>query len=155
MAVTFDGAIRLIQVDDGVEELDVQSDLYGAWKNWVVQPGNAGYAPAFRTVGGDPTTAGKQLGATYFLTNGWRIRPQEADHRLIVTGNLYTEEGDSPFLPTLGPYTVAIISEVSNLTDSISLLVSKEALEAAKVGPDLIFVAGKPYVKISEPDLYG
>lgn len=149
--VSFDGTSRLIQVDAGVTSLDVGVDLYGDWKEWVLLPGNAGYAPAFRTVGGDPTTAGKTLGATFFLINGWRIRPDETDHRLIVAGNLYTEEGDNPFLSTLGPYTVTIVSEVSNLVDSISVLVDR----AMTLSPELIFVNGRPYLKISDPDLYG
>jgi len=117
--VTFNGVTRLIQVNAGITALDVKIDLYSDYKEWLLLGTNLQYPIAMRAVGGDPTTAGKQLGSTFFLTSGWRIRPDEADHRLIVTGNLYTEEGDSPFLATLGPYTVAITSEVSNLTDTI------------------------------------
>ena len=71
-----------------------------------------------RSVGGDPISDVKQLGATYFLTNGWRIRPAEWNHRLSIIGNLYTEEGDSPYVSTLGAYSVMLISEVSTLVEA-------------------------------------
>jgi hypothetical protein len=72
-----------------------------------------------RFVGGDPISATKNLGLTFFMINGWRIRPQEADHRLTVIGNLYTDPaGFSPFVSTLGVYNVTIEMQVSNLSDS-------------------------------------
>ena len=87
--VTFDGENRLIYVNEGVTELDVQIDLYSAWKEWMVQyPEHAGFLPAMRVVGGDPIGPGRALGATYFLTNGWRLRTWEGDHRLVILGNL-------------------------------------------------------------------
>lgn len=156
--VTFDAVNRLILVNDGITELDVGTDLYSAWKEWMQQrPEHAGFLPAFRTVGGDPIGPGRSLGGTYFLVNGWRIRTWEGDHRLVVLGNLYTEEGDPPFVPTVNPFTITIESTVSNLVDRIgvSVLIDQEAWTAAKVAPDLIFVGGKPYVKLSDPDLYG
>jgi hypothetical protein len=60
------------------------------------------------------------LGLTYFLLNGWKIRPYEATHVFSVNGNLYSEDGTSPFLPTIGGYNVTIISSVSNLVEAIS-----------------------------------
>lgn len=120
MKVSFDGPNRLIIVNNGIFELDVETDIYSDWKEWSVIGDNGKYLPAVRTVGGDPTTAGLALGATFFLINGWRIRSWEGDHRLQVAGNLYTEEGDSPYVPVLGPYTVTIESRISNLIDGLS-----------------------------------
>jgi len=41
-----------------------------------------------------------------FLQNGWRVRPMEANHALIITGNLFVAEGGSPLVNTLGSYNV-------------------------------------------------
>lgn len=120
--VTFDGINRLVLVNDGVTEIDVEVDLYSDWKEWVTLYDHGKFLPAFRAVGGDPTTAGRALGATFFLINGWRIKTWEGDHRLVVTGNLYTEEGEPPFVPVEGPYTTIIESNVSNLVDRLSRL---------------------------------
>lgn len=122
MKVSFDGPNRLMVVNHGVLEIDVEVDLYSEWKAWKLLGDNGKYLPAMRTVGGDPTTAGRALGATFFLSNGWRVRSWEGDHRLSVTGNLFTEEGESPFVPVLGPYTAVIESSVSNLVDRLTRL---------------------------------
>lgn len=156
--VTFDGVHRLIYVNHGETELDVGIDLYSAWKEWQMQ-GNTQFAPAFRTVGGDPIGPGRALGATYFMTNNWRVRTWEGNHRLVVVGNLYTEEGDPPFVPTINPWTIRIESTVSNLIDRITsevdVLIDMEAWQAAKISPDIVFVRGRPFVKLANPDLYG
>ena len=120
--VTFDGPNKLMLVNEGVTELDVEVDLYSDWKEWASLYDHGKYLPAMRTVGGDPTTGGRALGATYFLMNGWRVRTWEGDHRLTVTGNLYTEEGDPPFIPVTGPHTTIIESNVSNLVDRLTRL---------------------------------
>ena len=120
--VTFDGPNKLMLVNEGVLELDVEVDLYSDWKEWSTLYDHGKYLPAMRTVGGDPTTGGRALGATFFLMNGWRVRTWEGDHRLTVTGNLYTEEGEPPFVPVVGPYTTIIESNVSNLVDRLSRL---------------------------------
>jgi hypothetical protein len=119
MTVTFDGANRRIICQPGTTSLDVKSDLYSAWKVWVIQGSNARFPPAFRAVGGDPTVAGQALGSTFFLTNGWRIRPQEADHTLAITGNLYTEEGDDPIVPTTGSWRILVRINNTNLIDQV------------------------------------
>lgn len=118
--VTFDGPNKLMLINAGVTDIDVEVDLYSDWKEWVRVRDRAKYEMAMRTVGGDPTTGGRALGATFFLMNGWRIRTWEGDHRLVVNGNLYTDEGDPPFIPVIGPYTTIIESNVSNLIDRLS-----------------------------------
>lgn len=117
--VTFDGSNKLIIVDPGVTELDVKVDLYSDWKEWSLLSDNLKYEPAFRAVGGDPISDTRNLGATFFLINGWRIRPDEADHRLIITGNLFTDPaGFSPVVSTLGNFSVIVEYSVSNLVDA-------------------------------------
>lgn len=119
--VTFSGEQRLILVEPLVYSLDVKADIYSAWKFWVTQGDNTKFLPALRTVGGDPLVGGQYLGATFFLTNGWRIRTWEGNHTLSVVGNLYTEEGTSPFVQTLGNWNVLIELIKSNLVDSLEV----------------------------------
>lgn len=118
---SFTGTTKIITPADppvgGVINIDVQ-DLYSRWVDWLLTSDNSKYLVAMRVVGGDPLPGSKQLGLTYFLTNGWRIRPYEASHTMNIDGNLYTEEGVSPFIPTVGTYNVTIINSVSNLVDS-------------------------------------
>lgn len=120
--VTFDGPNSLILVNTGVTTLQVETDLYSDWKEWATLYDHGKYLPAFRSVGGDPTSGGRALGATFFLTNGWRVKTWEGDHRLTVEGNLFTEEGEPPFVPVEGPYTTIIESSVSNLIDGLPRL---------------------------------
>lgn len=121
--VTFDPTTRIIQVDqapvDGVVDLDVKIDLYSDGKeDWVSEANLIPYPFPIRSVGGDPLPGDKALGATFFLDSTWKIRPYEGSHVLNVNGNLYSEDGTSPFTPTIGSYNVTIISAVSSLVDS-------------------------------------
>jgi hypothetical protein len=118
--VTFDGENRLILIEDNVTELDVRLDIYSAWKLWVQDEG-ANWIQAMRSVGGDPITAGQSLGGTFFLMNGWRIQPWPGVYRLLVSGNLYTEEGDDPFIPADGvDNNITINLITSNIIDLIN-----------------------------------
>jgi hypothetical protein len=117
----FDGANRLIVLTLGTTAF-AASDLYSKWKEWVAA-GNASFPPAFRTVGGDPLGGGVAAGDYYFLNNvdGWRIRPQEANHELVVSGNLFGEDANLPvFTPTLGSFNVLIQRSVSQLTQTVA-----------------------------------
>lgn len=122
--VLFDGPNRIITVIDDVGNLEMELDvveIYSEWKVWCQANSgdNLRYLPAFSFVGGDPISATQSLGITYFLENGWRVRPAEKNHKLTIIGNLFTrEEGESVFLPTLGSFTVNTETRVSNLVDS-------------------------------------
>jgi hypothetical protein len=110
MAITFDGAERLITLTAGTVTLDVH-DLYSRWKDWNKTGDNAKYAIAFETVGGDDIDlgAGTKVPLYAFLVNGWRIKPQEASHTLNVTaGILLVDGGGDPFVNTTGSYIVRI-----------------------------------------------
>jgi hypothetical protein len=112
MKVTFDGAAKLIIVDEDITALDVQADLYSTWKEWTLEGSNAKYLSALRTVGGDPTVGVKAVAPYFFLQNGWKIRPYEGDHTLVITGNLFVDEpetyGSSITVPTVGYHQVLV-----------------------------------------------
>lgn len=110
MAITFDGPNKLLILSSGTTELNVP-DAYSRWKDWVLLSDNSKYAQAFAPVGGDPIDAGAGSSIPFydFLVNGWRVRPQEANHTLTVTGGvLLVDGGGDPFVNTVGAYVVRI-----------------------------------------------
>lgn len=127
--VIFDGENRLIYIDPSVDIIDVQIDLYSAWKEWMIvsqqASGATKWVAAMRSTGGDPTATGN-LGRTFFLINGWRIF---LDHGVRFVGNLLEEGGDSPFVLEEGVQIA--ISEVSNLVVETSGNVAAGALAQA------------------------
>ena len=119
--VTFDGPNKIIIVNEGVTALDFREDVYSAWKEWIKDPTqiNSKWEPAISAVGGDPLPGDRQLGTTYFLDNGWRMRTWEGDHELTVTGNFFTREGVPAFVPTLNPWTITINLNTATLVETI------------------------------------
>lgn len=127
--VTFDGPNRLILVNEGVTELNIRTDVYSAWKEWVNILGstdhleNPGFPQAMSVVGGEPIPTG-QLGSTFFLENGWKIKPYPGNYRLIITGNLFAVDGSDPFIPAdvilTEPNNITINLNTSNLVDLIN-----------------------------------
>jgi hypothetical protein len=67
--VTFDGPNRLIIVNNGEEDINIEQDVYSDWKEWSALRDHLKFYPALRTVGGHPTVAGDSLGATFFTIN--------------------------------------------------------------------------------------
>lgn len=120
--VTFDGANKLIIVNNNVLSLDVQNDIYSSWKEWVRVQENAKYVQALTAIGGDPITDTASVGITYFLENGWRIRPWVGNYTLNVDGNLYTREpGQNPFVQPELKSNITIATNRSNLVDIVDL----------------------------------
>ena len=115
LKVSFDGATKLITINSNESVIDVREDLYSAWKLWALTRDNLKYIAAMRTVGGDPTTAGEFLGATFFVTNGWRIVLTNAT---TIEGNIFSDDFDTPYTTEEG--VVVAFSKVSNLIDQIS-----------------------------------
>lgn len=115
---TFDGPNTTITLDSGVTLVDAV-EIYSAWKEWVKLPGNAGFLPAFRVIGGDPLGPGLFAGSYFFLQNqfGWRIKPPEEDIIITLTGNVYAEATATPiFSGTTGSFNTSIRLQTSSLT---------------------------------------
>lgn len=106
--VTFDGENKLITATSGTTTIDVKEDLYSSWKEFVGESDNSKYLPAFRVVGGEPIEGQNTITPYFFLLNGWRFRPQEADHNLTVNGILLVDGGGEPIIPTTGTYRVLV-----------------------------------------------
>jgi hypothetical protein len=105
--------------------LDVGADLYSLWKDWVLL-NNAGFAPAFRTFGGDPTSAGQFAPKFYFLLNNWRVY---VDGTIVPTVdvalNLYVEGGGDPFVKVNG-------ATVNNKLSDIPVIQSGSGLDTTQ-----------------------
>jgi len=108
--VVFNGATKIIQINSGITTLSVRV-LWTLWVDWFLTSDNSKFLPAFKSVGGDDIDAsqGTKIPIYSFLENGWKIKPQEANHTLTITdGILLVNGGGDPFINTLGAYTVRI-----------------------------------------------
>lgn len=129
--VTFDGIRKLIIINEGVTEIDVQRDIYSAWKEWVLTDTNAKYLQAINTVGGEPTVAGQRLDVTYFLINGWKLRPQPGSYTLNIIGNLFDIDGGAIFIPAeINP----LFPNNINITTNTSVIVRQVSADAIEGG---------------------
>lgn len=122
--VTFDGINKLIIINDGVTQIDIQRDIYSAWKEWVLLEINSRFEQALNTVGGEPTVAGQFLDVTYFLINGWKLKPYAGSYNLNLIGNIFDIDGGdikisadiNPLFPnnlTINTNTSVIVRQVT------------------------------------------
>jgi hypothetical protein len=110
MAYIFDGISKTITLTTGTTSVSVR-DLWSRWVDWFLTGDNSKFLPAFTNVGGDDIdiSQGTKIPIYSFLMNGWRLRPQEANHTLSINdGILLVNGGGDPFINTTGAYIVRI-----------------------------------------------
>jgi len=107
--VTFDGPNRIIRINYGVTYLEVQKDIYQAWKEWATysEAYNAKYMKAIEVVGGEFISEGKQIATYFFLINGWRVQTYPWNHEIELDGTLLVEGGQPVFLPHPEGYSIS------------------------------------------------
>lgn len=105
MAITFDAVNKRIILDSS---LVTTGQIYSRWKEWVRAGDNAKFLPAFRVIGGDPLGGDLYVSLYLFLVNGWRVRPMESNHTLVIEGNISVDGGGDPVVPTLGSFRVLV-----------------------------------------------
>lgn len=103
MAITFDPSARRIILDANEH---TAGEIWSRWYDWFVTGDNSKHPVAFRQVGGDDLGGGLFIPVYFFLLNGWRVRPREANHSLVITGNLFVDGGGNPLVNTLGSFNV-------------------------------------------------
>jgi hypothetical protein len=122
--VTFDGGNRLILINPGELLIDVQQDIYSAWKEWSLLETNTKWLQALDTVGGEPTVAGQFLDVTYFLINGWKIKPYPGSYSLNLIGNIFDIDGGDIKVPgdinPLYPNNISINTNTSVIVRQVS-----------------------------------
>ena len=105
MAITLDPATKRIILDSASV---TAKDIFRAWADWMLLSDNSKYLPAFSATGGDDLGGGLLIPPYYFLENGWRVRPMEANQNLTITGNLFVQGGGVPVVSTLGTFQVNV-----------------------------------------------
>ena len=111
---------KLFVCEHGNTHLDIIK-AYSEYKEWLLAGDNAKYLPAYRVVGGDPTIDVNKITPYFFLLNGWRIRPHEANHTLEVDGIILVDGGGDPFVQTIGGFNVNIRSIVPVHTETVQI----------------------------------
>ena len=111
--VTFLYNERIIQVNEGVDEISVQEDIWSYAKQvWLTDSIARRFHFPMRVVGGDQTVGDNRVSPYFFLIHGWRLRPQEANHTLQIAGTFLVEGGGDPYLDTIGTFNVRIVATV-------------------------------------------
>ncbi len=157
---TFNGADKLFIAKTGVTQVNVETDLYSDWKEEVQLGNNLKFKQAFRTIGGDPLGGSLEAGAYFFLQNdgtggtiGWRVRADEADHDLEISGNLFGEDANLPlFVPTLGNFTVTIRLNTSSLTQLANQQAIQDKTDTLPAGLDKGVAFDFPFVLLRTED---
>ena len=103
MAITLDGATKRIILDSASVSA---AQIWSAWVDW--HEANQQWPLAFQLVGGNALGGGLFIPPYFFLLNGWRVRPMEASHNLLIEGNLFVDGGGVPVVGTLGTYQVNV-----------------------------------------------
>ena len=102
-------------------QVDVWSDLEEDWESTLAL---RRFTFPLVAIGGQTISAG-QLGTTYVLLDPWQIAPYEADHDLIIDGNLFTESALVKLVKaTAGGYTVSATRNLSTLVEVVESAVS-------------------------------
>lgn len=142
--VTFDPIELLIhEIDTGLDNELLAIDIYNNWKNWLLDnPQNMGHPQAFRYVGGDERSPTSNLGSTFFLMGGWKLKPAEHSHKLTVIGNLFVDGGvGSIFVPTNGAFTVHTETVVTDLISGLDALFASVQAVAQQQVADALRIA--------------
>lgn len=100
--VSFDGPNKRIILTSANVSM---AQVWSAWVTWA--PANPQWPFALEQVGGQSLGDGIFIPPYFFLLNGWRIRPMEANHLLKLSGNVSVKGGGDPIVNTLGAFNVS------------------------------------------------
>ena len=135
--MTFDGANKRVILDSTSV---TASEIWSRYMDWLAADSqNAKWGLAMTQVGGDELGSGLYIPIYIFLQNGWRVRPMESSHQLMITGNLFVAEGGSPLVNTLGnynviaQYTVPVQAQAMATSGGTGGLTSEQASQLAKI----------------------
>lgn len=110
MGYIINGVTKTITLTTGTTQVSVR-DVWSRWVDWFLTGDNSKFLPTFEQVGGNDidVSQGTSIPIYAFLVNGWKLKPQEANHTLTINdGILLVNGGGDPFLNTNGAYTVRI-----------------------------------------------
>lgn len=112
MGYVFDGATKVITLTSGTVSMDVR-DLWSRWVDWFQTSDNSKWPLPFEQIGGEDisVSAGTKIPTYLFMQNGWKIKPQEANHTLKVSGGILVDSSGDPFISTTGAFVVRVVYE--------------------------------------------
>ena len=135
--MTFDGANKRVILNSTSV---TASEIWSRYMDWLAaDSNNAKWGLAMTQIGGDDLGSGLFVPIYVFLQNGWRVRPMESSHQLMITGNLFVAEGGSPLVNTLGnynviaQYTVPVQAQAMATSGGTGGLTSEQASQLAKI----------------------
>lgn len=118
---TFDGPNKIVTCTSGTVEF-AAVEVYSRWKDWLAEESDrAKFLPAFtNSLGGETLGTGVFTGSYIFIQNGWKIKPDEADHQLTIIGNLFPKNnGEEIFKETTDKYKVVVAMRTSSLSQQV------------------------------------
>ena len=135
--MTFDGANKRVILNSTSV---TASEIWSRYMDWLAaDSNNAKWGLAMTQIGGDDLGSGLYVPIYVFLQNGWRVRPMESSHQLMITGNLFVAEGGSPLVNTLGnynviaQYTVPVQAQAMATSGGTGGLTSEQATQLSKI----------------------
>lgn len=129
--VDFDGVAKTITVAPGVNAIDIRTDIYSRWVDWVLIRDNLKYEGAIRVAGYDPIPSGF-TGDVYFLTNGWKLKVDLANVR--ITGVLFSDNYDTAYYtPEAKPQYPASVAALVNTVINTQNIITGEALTMSQI----------------------
>ena len=98
--VTFNPVTHEIQVTlaptNGITSLDFKIDVYSDGKeDWLADTELAKHEFPIEAVGGNSVPGDKFLDVTFFILAPWQFLPYDANHELLINGNVYRDDGSS------------------------------------------------------------
>ena len=135
--MTFDGANKRVILNSTSV---TASEIWSRYMDWLAaDSNNAKWGLAMTQIGGDDLGSGLYVPIYVFLQNGWRVRPMESSHQLMITGNLFVAEGGSPLVNTLGnynviaQYTVPVQAQAMATSGGSGGLTNEQATQLSKI----------------------
>lgn len=128
---TFDGLNKIIFVNEYTTSINIQQDIYSAWKEWSQWENNVRFDPAVRATGGDPLGNGQYSGDIYFLMNDWKLRIDVT--KTTVDGTLFSDDFATAFYDFAGKAVFPIT--VSNL---VRIVESQASLDNAAIAAAVV-----------------
>jgi hypothetical protein len=129
--VSFNGVNKTINVNSDVTTLDIRSEVYSLWVDWLEFGTNSSFPLAMRYSGMDPIPNGES-GGIFFLTNGWRLIIDF--NKVAVFGVLYSDDYPTAyFTEELQPlYPAQVSGIVNNVIQTNTVTVAANPTEVAQ-----------------------
>lgn len=130
--VDFDGYNKLIIVHPEVTSLDIRTEVWTPWVDWLEQSiDNRKWMLAMDYSGMDPIPSG-ETGGIFFTVNGWKLVIDF--NKVAVTGVLYSRDYPTAYWSATGlPLYPAVVSSLVNNAVSYQNVVTGTALSADEV----------------------